>query len=293
MNYGIDLINFGHAGDARIMADLARDAEQAGWDGFFIWDHLALPWPAPFVDVTVALTAIALATERIRFGALMTPLPRRRPTKFARETVSLDRLSGGRLIVGAVIGAGGPDFEQIGEEGDAKTRAAMLDEGLEVLIGLWQGEPFSYAGKYYTLREATFLPTPLQQPRIPIWTGGIWPGKAAFRRAARWDGIYPIPPDPQPNKSLPPEAIHEVRNYVQSYRENDQPFDLVAFGNTPGEDPARGAAIVASYIEAGATWWNEPIHELRSDFEAKPKDSPTWGLEAMRERIRQGPPKAR
>lgn len=285
MQYGLNLINFGDTGDPRILADLARDAENAGWDGFFIWDHLMMPWPVPFVDVTVALTAIALATRRIRFGAHVTPLPRRNLVKFARETASLDVLSGGRLSVG--VGIGNNDEQRdSGSPADFKTRAAMLDEGLDVLAELWRGGPVSHDGPHYNIAASSMLPVPAQQPRIPVWVGGAWPNRAPFRRAARWDGVLPIVRDVEPNALIPLDTFKVIVDYTHQQRTSTQPFDVVMMGATPGDDPARAAEIVAPYAEAGATWWEELINGLR--FEGS-GDRPA--LDAMRERIVQGPPR--
>src|SRR5579884_3931949 len=145
MRYALNLPAFGEFADVRVLAALAREAEDAGWDGFFIWDHIQSERGRSVADPWVALAAIAVKTERIRIGALVTPLPRRRPWKFARETATLDHLSGGRLIVG--VGIGGEwyrEYSAFGEPVDDKTHAAQLDEGLDVLVGLWSGEPFSY-----------------------------------------------------------------------------------------------------------------------------------------------------
>jgi alkanesulfonate monooxygenase SsuD/methylene tetrahydromethanopterin reductase-like flavin-dependent oxidoreductase (luciferase family) len=285
MRYGLNLINFGDTGDARILADLARDAENAGWDGFFIWDHLMMPWPAPFVDVTVALTAIALATSRITFGAHVTPLPRRNLVKFARETATLDVISGGRLSVGVGIG-NNDELRDSGAPADFKTRAAMLDEGLDVLVELWSGEQVAHAGPHYHITTPPLLPTPVQQLRIPIWVGGAWPNRAPFRRAARWDGVLPIVRDIAPNELIPLEAFKEIVDYTNRQRTSGGPFDVVMMGVTPGDDPARAAGIVAPYAAAGATWWEELINGLR--FEGT---SSLPSIDAMRERIRQGPPR--
>lgn len=289
MKYALNLINFGPCGEARVLADLAHEAEAANWDGFFIWDHIALDWREQVVDPWIALTAIAMKTERIRFGALVTPLPRRRPWKFARETVSLDRLSGGRLIVGVGIGILKPEFDHLGEAADLKTRARMLDEGLEIVTGLWSGEVFNFSGQYYTVQDALFLPKPLQSPRIPIWVAGTWPKKAPFRRAARWDGVCPGLQDAEPNDVFPPEKVREIVEYIQEHRQSDGPFDVTIGGNTPGDDPDKAAEIVAPYAEAGVTWWQEGIHLLRPDLAERASSSS--GLEAMRWRIQQGPPR--
>ena len=170
MHFGIHLPIFGPYGDALRLADLAAEAEEAGWDGFFLWDAVANA--LPLVDPWVALTAIALNTKRIRLGPLVTPLSRRRPWKVARETVSLDHLSHGRLILGAGSGGDPEEFDDLGEARDPKIRAAMLEEGLEVLINLWSGKTFTFEGSYYHIQTAQFLPRPLQSPRIPIWVGG-------------------------------------------------------------------------------------------------------------------------
>jgi len=201
VRYGVSVPNFGVGVDARAITELAREAEEAGWDGFFLWDHLLAfsPGSVPVVDPWVALTAVALSTSRLRLGPMVTPLPRRRPVKLARETVSLDHLSGGRLILGVGIGAMPYEWNYLGEEPDARVRGAMLDKGLEVLAGLWSGEPFDHHGEYYRVAgdppeqdwRAIFYPPPLQRPRVPIWVAGTWAVKAPFRRAARWDGAVP------------------------------------------------------------------------------------------------------
>jgi alkanesulfonate monooxygenase SsuD/methylene tetrahydromethanopterin reductase-like flavin-dependent oxidoreductase (luciferase family) len=275
MRYAINLPAFGAFADVHALAALAQEAEVAGWDGFFIWDHLQAEAGVPVADPWIALTAIALKTERIRFGALVTPLPRRRPWKLAREAVTLDRLSGGRLIVG--VGIGGDrwyrEYSTFGEPVDDKLHAAQLDEGLDVLAGLWSGEPFSYEGQHYTIRDAQFLPPPLQSPLIPIWVAGIWPNKAPMRRAARWDGVCPI----VDGHMVQPEEVREMLAYIRQYRPADEPFDVVVGGYVDNRDPAEAAKVFKRYAEAGVTWWQEGF--LGHDT-----------LDDVRERIRQGPP---
>ena len=291
MRYAINIINFGDCADARVLAGLARDAEDAGWDGFFIWDHIAWDWGAmPMVDPWIALTAIALSTQRIRFGAMVTPLPRRRPWKLARETVSLDHLSGGRLVVGVGLGITEAEFANLGEPPDFKTRAAMLDEGLEVLTGLWRGEPFSFHGQHYTLKEAHFVPPPLQVPRIPIWVAGMWPNKPPFRRAARWDGVFPILRGAEMANTPSPQQVREIVAFVKAHRQANTAFDVSVGDVTPGDDPGRAAEIVAAYADAGVTWWQEAVHGMRADL-AERAEATSW-LAAMRWRILQGPPRS-
>src|SRR5919109_1879602 len=152
-------------GNARTAADFAHEAEQAGWDGFFVWE------PVWGIDAWVALTAAAMRTERIRLGTLLTPVSRMRPWKLASETATLDNLSNGRVILSVGLGAVDTGFIQFGEETDRKTRAELLDEGLDIVTGLWRGQPFTYEGKHYHVKECDFYPPPppAQKPRIPIW----------------------------------------------------------------------------------------------------------------------------
>ena len=278
MRYAFDLPNFGPYANPLLLAELARDAEDAGWDAFFIWDHIQVGWPEPVADPWIVLAAMATATRRILLGPMVTPLFRRHPWKLARETVTLDHLSGGRLVLG--VGLGIDIFGEISAfDGplDDKVRATMLDEGLGVLLGLWSGEKFSFNGKHHTVRDTQFLPTPVQKPRIPIWVAGSWPHKPPFRRAARFDGVAPIVGDIE--KSLTPADIGAIVAYIKSQRTSDAPFDVVQFGETAGESAEQDRAIVAPYAQAGATWWLEsPL----------PWKTP---LEKVRARIRKGPPR--
>lgn len=266
MKFGLTVPTIGVLGDPHVLVRLAREAEATGWDGFFIWDVLEgeSTRPTPVVDPWIALAAIAAATERMRIGALVTPLPRRRPWKVARETASLDHLSAGRLILGVGTGASADEFARFGEEVDPRIRGEMLDEGLEVVTGLWRGEPFAFAGKHYQVQETTFLPRPIQQPRIPIWVGGIWPHKAPFRRAARWDGVFPF--GPKGNLTL--DEISEMVSFIRAQRPEGAPFDVMVGGDVPFDDPTRADEILTRYSEVGVTWWVEGIGEWRGDIEA-------------------------
>jgi len=288
MHYGVYVPNFGPYGDARLLADLASEAEQAGWDGFFLWDQVSrttlAPAVEPLVDPWIALSAIALRTHTIRLGPLVTPLPRRRPWMVARETVSLDHLSEGRLILGVGSGGGFYDFEALGEPSEAAELAARLDEGLEVITGLWRGELYHYEGTYYRIKEAQFLPCPLQSPRIPIWAAGMWPARKPLRRAAHWDGVIPIGRDLPLVAMLTPEEIQEIVHYITSQPGYTVPFEIVHMGVTSGTDKAYDRDIVDGYRRVGVTWWIEKI---------LPERWGSWGdwpLEAMHARIKQGPP---
>jgi probable F420-dependent oxidoreductase len=287
MQFGLFVPIFGAYADARLLASLAGDAEAAGWDGFYLWDHVFTEWPDRVLDPWIALTAAALNTERIRLGTLVTPLPRRRPWKLARETVSLDHLSNGRLTLGVGLGEYVQEFDYLNEPADLKVRAAMLDEGLEILTGLWRGEPFSYDGEHYRIQEALFIPTPVQRPRIPIWVAGQWPVKAPFRRAARWDGVFPLN-QADFGGDLSPEQFESIGRFIHEQRKEAEPFDLVLKRNKLPKDRAEDIAEVAAYEAAGVTWWVEGISPWRFGWQG----SEDWPVTAMRERILMGPPKA-
>ncbi len=276
MRFGIHVPNFGDFHDIRATAALAREAEDAGWDGFFLWDHMQYGKSTyhPTVDPWILLAAIAMQTQRIRLGPLVTPLPRRRPWKLARETVSIDQLSGGRLILG--VGIGFPpdaEYEHFGEEPDARVRAQKLDESLDILTGLWSGKPFAYEGQHYTVKKTRFRPTPVQQPRIPVWVGGYW-GKstAPFRRAARWDGVCP-----EHIKTL--ADLRAMTDYIRRHRTSDAQFDIVRFGDLPRGAAAEARATLEPWAEAGVTWWITGTSGRPGAFED------------LRRRIMEGPPR--
>jgi hypothetical protein len=286
MKSGLSLPNFNSFGDPLVLAQMAYEAEEAGWDGFFIWDHMIFDdIPRPVADPWVALAAVAMKTKRIRLGTLLTPVARRRPWKLARETVTLDHLSNGRLILGA--GLGDPAKWEYGffhEETSLKARAEKLDEGLEILTGLWSAKPFSFQGKHYQLEKVTFLPSPLQTPRIPIWIGGFWPNLRPFRRASRFDGVCPIGRD----QYLSPQDWQEILRYIQSQRTQPRPFDAVHIGTTPGE-PEQDREIAALYAEAGVTWWIEDISPYRYGL-GWDQPWPANQIQQLKNRIHQGPP---
>jgi alkanesulfonate monooxygenase SsuD/methylene tetrahydromethanopterin reductase-like flavin-dependent oxidoreductase (luciferase family) len=284
MKFGIHVPIFGPYGDLQMLIDLARDAEQAGWDGFFIWDQITGFGADNVVDTQVALAAIAMSTRQVKIGALVTPLARRRPAKYAREAMTLDQLSNGRLICGVSVGNSKEEFADLGDGEDAKTRAEMLEEALAVITGLWSQQPFSFEGKHYHIENANFLPKPVQQPRIPIWVGGTWPLKAPMRRAAQWDGIFPLWGEESP---MPPEEFVKLIAFIKRERQSDAPFEVVHEAYSTN-DPLKAAEIVRPYAEAGLTWWLENISPWSFGGDAPAE---TWPLEAMRERITQGPPK--
>lgn len=253
MKYGLDVPPFEEYADPRVMAEFAYEAEQAGWDAFFTWDHLWLGMTEPLVDPWVALSAVAMRTEHIRMGAMVTPVARRRPWQLARTTASLDHLSNGRLIFGVGLGAP-PDVEfgVFGMETDIRVRAKQLDEGLDVITGLWSGEPFSYQGEQYEIDNVTFQPTPVQKPRVPIWVAGQWPNKAPIRRAARWDGAFPIIDDGR--VQITPNDVREIEDLIKANRTSDAPFDMIIGLGNPMQDRSKLTERAAALKEAGATW---------------------------------------
>ena len=284
MKYGLHIPNFGAFGTAKIMAEAAQDAENAGWDGFFVWDHVARPVNYNLVDPWVALTAIAMATETIQFGTMVTPLPRRRPQVLARETVSLDVLSGGRLILGVGLGSGRPqEWSNFGEETDLKTRAQMTDEALDILLGLWSGEKFNFHGQHYTVENSQFLPRPVNG-HIPIWIAGYYPSKPPMRRAAKYDGMFILFNDTD-DKFV---ALRDTLDYILPRRETDTPFDAV-YLNTEKANTPRQEIIDTAYQaqSAGATWWLSEMTPEHYDIE---RDE-NWHYDSMRDMILQGPPK--
>ncbi len=267
-------------GDVRTIIELASEAEAAGWDGVFYWDGIYIEEVGPLYDPWVVLAAIAIHTERVRVGAILTPLSRRRPWKVARETMTLDHLSNGRLILPVGLGAlddGG--FTKVGEATDRKTRAQLLDEGLEILTGLWSGQPFSFHGQHYHVEEMTFLPPPVQSPRIPIWVVGAWPRMKSMQRVLRYDGLLPAKMNADGSYAeVTPEDIQAMKAYITEHRTQTTSFDIVMEGETPGDNREQAATIVRPYAEAGSTWWMEA----------------RWGsptrVDEARMRIKQGPP---
>jgi alkanesulfonate monooxygenase SsuD/methylene tetrahydromethanopterin reductase-like flavin-dependent oxidoreductase (luciferase family) len=277
MQYAFDVANFGPYADPRTLADLAHRAEDSGWDGFFIWDHILIVGGGPVGDPTVQLAAIAMATSRIKFGPMITPLPRRHPWKLAREAITLDHLSGGRLILG--IGLGGDWFGELSSFGyptDDGVRAEILDEGLAIVTGLLSGEEFSFEGKHYTIKPTRFLPKPIQ-PRIPIWIAGTWPRPRPFRRAARYDGVVPMSSNIE--KDLSVDDTRAIAKFIKDHRKSSDRFDIMHAGDTAGKSKREAADIVGPFIEAGATWWNEAPLPWKTT------------LEEVRARIDAGPPR--
>ena len=257
MRYAVSIPPFT---DPATLVGLARDAEAAGWDGVFCWDHIQWSRPVPpgVLDPWVILGAIAQVTQRVRLGTLVTPLSRRRPGVVAKHLATLDHLSGGRVVFGAGLGAPADrDFADLGDEADPRMRASMLDEGLDLLDALLSG-PTTHAGTHYTV-QAHLQPAPVQRPRPPFWIAAVVPHRRPLARARRWDGIVPIGPD----ELVAPEA---VSGYLGEVRKG---WDVVL--------PWSAGVPADEYADAGATWLVEWPH-------------PDGGwVEDLRLRIRRGP----
>jgi alkanesulfonate monooxygenase SsuD/methylene tetrahydromethanopterin reductase-like flavin-dependent oxidoreductase (luciferase family) len=266
-------------GSTRQVLEMAVAAEQAGWDGFFTWDGISVG-PYETYDPWALLGALAVRTHSIRLGAMVFSLPRRKPWEVARQAVTVDRLSGGRLILPVALGAvdDGGYSRVSGETTDTRTRAELLDDSLAILDLAWTGEAFSYRGFHHEVRDLVFRPTPVQRP-IPVWVVGSWPAGRSMRRAMCRQGIIPA----RLGDPLTPLAVDELRELVGWVRERRPatrgPFDVVVEGVLPA-DPAEAGARVAELADAGATWWIES----RWDFEHETPRS-------LLDRIQQGPPR--
>jgi alkanesulfonate monooxygenase SsuD/methylene tetrahydromethanopterin reductase-like flavin-dependent oxidoreductase (luciferase family) len=248
MRYGVALGAAGESRDPRRMADLAALAERSGWDGMFLEDYLVYQGERgmPTFDPWICLAAMATATTRIRLGTTVTPLPRRRPWKLASEAVALDHLSGGRLILGVGLGdVSDPAFSAVGERTAPRIRAELLDEGLEILDRLWSGRPVTYAGRHFQVRGLRLSPTPVQQPRIPIWIGGDLRFAGVRRRLARWDGCCV-------HHVGGPDDVREILQLVEHERGSSAGFDVRV--SLDGD-----AGFLRSLARAGATWLNSWI----------------------------------
>ncbi len=272
-------------GNARLAAEFARAAERAGWDGFFVWEGV---WGA---DAWVTLAACAMTTKKIRLGTLLTPPSRRRPHKLAMETATLDRLSNGRVILSVGLGAvhDKSGWDEFGEATDRKLRAERMDESLDILTRLWQGEPFEYQGKHFRAQIPIFSqpPPPVQKPRIPIWVVGAVNREKSLRRVLKYDGLLPTlvsdagENTPEIGNSFTPTQLRQAVDWLNARREIETPLDVIIEQQTPGANPKRAQKILQPWAEAGATW------HIESMWTAPDSKS---GHARILKRIQQGPP---
>jgi alkanesulfonate monooxygenase SsuD/methylene tetrahydromethanopterin reductase-like flavin-dependent oxidoreductase (luciferase family) len=255
VRHGLYVAPFGELADVAALAAIAAEAEASGWDGFFVWDHVMTHDGLAVADPWIALTAVAIATERVLLGAMVTPLARRRPWDVARQVAVIDRLSDGRMVFGAGLGGDGRrELSAFGEERDPRARAALLDEALQLMVELWSGEPVTHAGPAFRLDQAIVQPTPVRRP--PVWIACVWPHRRPLRRAARYDGVFPV----SHVAPLTGDELTELMGVVGEYREPAAgPFDLVVVNH---ERP--DAARLADLRSAGATWWLQGFGEKPS-----------------------------
>ena len=276
MKYGLDMASAGAAGDALTMGELAHIAEESGWDGIFLEDYII--WQShpdvPTYDPWITLATMAIRTQRIRLGTMVTPIARRRPWKLAQELVTLDHLSHGRIILGVGLGDTGESigsdssFAHFGEMRDPKKRARLLDEGIESITLIWSAEPFSFDGEYYKIHDVQMLPKPVQQPRIPIWVGGGYPNRGPVARALRWDGscLYK-----QQGHWMQPEDVRTLQERVIAARGTADGYDITVGGSLRWEDEYKQRAYLESVAAEGVTWWHEYVAPDVGDFNVQRK----------------------
>ncbi|MFF0543391.1 LLM class flavin-dependent oxidoreductase [Nocardia thailandica] len=247
LRQGVYLAPFGELADPRVTAALAAEAEAAGFDGVFLWDHLVRPRDRGLAvgETWTALAAMATATAWVRLGTRVTPVSRRRPAELARQAVALDQLSGGRCVLGVGLGGDtGGEFTRLGEATDLRERARLLDEGLAVITALWTGEPVEHRGPRFVVDDLVFTPRPVQRPRIPVWVAAQSVRDAPLRRAARYDGLCP---------EGSPDDVARMLDIVAGHRGDLTGYDVVVAGTDPGD--------AAAYARAGATWWPTQVPE--------------------------------
>ena len=266
MEYAIDIAPLGELSDATAIVRLARTAEEAGWDGLSIWDSTGVSMGTSSADPFVSLAGVAAATERLRLILSVVALPRRRPQLVVQAAATLDRLSGGRLVIGCGAGGDPGDFTAFGEPADAASRMPRFDEAIDLVDALLRGETVGHDGPGFVVRDVAVGPRPVQQPRPPIWLGGMRPG--ALRRAARWDGWIAIAvADDGSGISLSPEAFGEKVERVRAERaalgRDAEPFDVAVFAFS---DPY-GPELAQTYAAAGATWWLESLSPMRGSLD--------------------------
>jgi Luciferase-like monooxygenase len=268
-------------GTATQQLEQAVLAEEAGWDGIFVWE---VAWG---VDAWSLLAAIAARTERIRLGTLLTPLPWRRPWKVASQTATLDQLSNGRAILAVGLGATTTGLDRMGEITDRRIRAEMLDESIDLIHRLWQGE-LKFSGRHYNIdlsaREDLYrVGHPVQQPRIPIWAVGAWPRPRSMRRVLRCDGLLPVCMDPAAGfRPTSPEDIGAIWRWLEARGKTHESFDVLAEGETPTDDAARATSVVRPWLDAGCTWWIETRWQLPHESAERMRE--------VRQRLAAGPP---
>ncbi len=248
MKCGISISNFGVSSKPQDYAKLAKAIENAGWDGFFVWDHLNFGRGLNILNPWILLAAIAVETERMIMGTAVTPLPRRRPQQLASEVMTLDQLSEGRMVLGVGLGWPPKEFRVFGEEDDIRIRAQKLEESLDIIQKLWSGEELSFKGEHYSVDGFKLHPTPVQKPRVPIWVAGMWPKKKPFQRAALYDGVVPI-------GTRDPTTFADMKEYVEKYRMSKGEYAWVCSLTHPSK--TKREELLPQFEQAGANWYLE------------------------------------
>jgi hypothetical protein len=273
LKYGVALYS-----NPKETAEYAHLVEEAGWDGFFMGDAIWLQ------DPMICLAAAAMATQRIRLGTMVIPVPLRRPWKIASESLALDHLSDGRVILGLATGAVWMGWQAFPDEvTDTRARAEMLDETIDILTLLYQRKQFDFDGKHYHLKLTQmdlmhYPPKPIQQPRIPLWVVGVWPRMKSMKRILKSDGLMPQKMSPDGKfEEVTPEDIRQMKAYIDANRTLETPFDIVMEGKTGGLGLEQRREKLTPWIEAGVTWWIEGLWQMSA--------------EELKDRIREGPPR--
>jgi alkanesulfonate monooxygenase SsuD/methylene tetrahydromethanopterin reductase-like flavin-dependent oxidoreductase (luciferase family) len=266
-------------GRAKTVVNFAREAERAGWDGVFYYDSIWIEELPEVHSAWAILGAIAVNTSKIRIGSFLTAVARRNPWELAREAVTVDHLSGGRLIFPTGLGTlddGG--YSKVGLPTERRIRAEKLDEGLEILNGLWRGKPFSYQGKHFKFEKMAFKPRPIQEPRIPIWVIAAWGREKSMRRALKWDGIIPTKITSKGNfEKVTPDDVESIKDYVRTRRKQKGRFDIVIDQQISDKDWKNSREVIQPYADAGATWWTDALWNYST-------------LSKVEEKIKRGPP---
>jgi hypothetical protein len=267
-------------GTAAEQLDHAVLADQSGWDGVFVWEA------AYGVDAWTLLAAMAQRTTRVRLGTMLTPLPWRRPWKLASQAATLDQLSGGRAILAVGLGAVDSGLGNTGEETDRRTRAELLDEGIDLVAGLWEGR-LRFAGRHYDMDlsardDLVSMAEPVQRPRIPIWVVGAWPRPKSMHRVLRCDGLLPVCMDERGFRETTPPDVTAMLRWLREHGGLRPGFDVVIEGETPA-DATKAGAIVAPWAAAGCTWWLDARWEMPHHSAER--------MRQVRERLEAGPPR--
>jgi len=284
MNQGGKLVNCGFVlpgGDARQQLEQAVIADQSGWDGVFVWET------SYGVDPWTLMGAMAQRTSHVKLGTMLTPLPWRRPWKLAGQAVTLDQVSNGRAILAVGLGAVDDVLGSTGEITDLRTRAEMMDEGIDLIAGLWN-QQLRYDGQHYQVNlearsNLASSTVSVQQPRVPIWVVGAWPRPKSMERVLRCDGLIPQAMDANGPREMRPDDVPHIMAWLREHGRSIEGFDIITEGETPTYDVGTAAEIVAPWTEAGCTWW---LETRWGDLQMSPERT-----QEVRRRLEAGPPK--